>query len=58
MPRSAVYTGVHQQAETAYVDGGGHTCPGGLPVPALGKTTMNADATSMMWDFFVRHPLD
>jgi len=39
------------------IDGGGHTWPGGFPVPELGKTSMDIDATAMMWDFFVRHPL-
>jgi polyhydroxybutyrate depolymerase len=39
------------------VDGGGHTWPGGLPVPALGLTTTDINATDAMWDFFLRHPL-
>lgn len=39
------------------VKGGGHTWPGGLPVPALGYTTRNLDATDAMWDFFVKHPM-
>lgn len=38
------------------VDGGGHTWPGGVPVPALGRTTTDLSATDMMWDFFVAHP--
>jgi polyhydroxybutyrate depolymerase len=38
------------------VDRGGHTWPGGLPVP-LGYTTRNLDATAMMLDFFARHPM-
>ena len=36
---------------------GGHTWPGGLPVPSLGYTTTNIVATDAMWDFFVKHPL-
>ncbi|MBT8495355.1 MAG: alpha/beta fold hydrolase [Deltaproteobacteria bacterium] len=36
------------------VDGGGHTWPGGLPVPAMGKTTNELSATDAMWDFFSR----
>jgi polyhydroxybutyrate depolymerase len=39
------------------VTGGGHTWPGGLPVPSLGYTTTNIVATDAMWDFFVAHPL-
>ncbi len=37
--------------------GGGHTWPGGMPVPALGFTSRAMSATDMMWDFFERHPL-
>jgi polyhydroxybutyrate depolymerase len=39
------------------VTGGGHTWPGGLPVPSLGYTTTNISATDAMWDFFMKHPL-
>lgn len=39
------------------VDGGGHTWPGGLVVPALGHTTMDLIANDAMWDFFQRFPL-
>jgi polyhydroxybutyrate depolymerase len=39
------------------VAGGGHTWPGGLPVPSLGYTTTSIVATDAMWDFFVKHPL-
>ena len=39
------------------IDGGGHTWPGGTPVPALGKTSTDLDATSEMLDFFDRHPM-
>jgi polyhydroxybutyrate depolymerase len=38
------------------VQNGGHTWPGGLPVPTLGYTTTNLNATDAMWDFFLRHP--
>ncbi|HSO32797.1 MAG TPA: PHB depolymerase family esterase [Labilithrix sp.] len=37
--------------------GGGHTWPGGVPVPSLGHTTTDINATDTMWDFFVKHPL-
>ncbi len=38
---------------------GGHTWPGGFPIPALlvGKTTQDIDASATMWDFYVAHPL-
>jgi polyhydroxybutyrate depolymerase len=39
------------------IDGGGHTWPGGTPVPSLGKTSTDLDATSMMLDFFDRNPM-
>ncbi len=39
------------------VQGGGHTWPGGLPVPPLGHTTSNLSATDAMWDFFAAHPM-
>ena len=35
---------------------GGHTCPGSFPIPRLGNTTTDLDATDAMWDFFVAHP--
>lgn len=39
------------------VDGGGHTWPGGTPVPALGHTTHFISATDRMWSFFQAHPM-
>jgi polyhydroxybutyrate depolymerase len=39
------------------VDGGGHTWPGGLPVPTLGATTTDISATDAMWTFFSAHHL-
>lgn len=39
------------------VQSGGHTWPGGTPVPALGYTTPWLSATDTMWSFFVKHPL-
>ncbi len=39
------------------IDGGGHTWPGGLPIPAFGYTTTNLSATDAMWTFFTEHPL-
>ena len=41
------------------VHGGGHTWPGGKPLPEwfVGRTTRGIDATSLMWAFFREHPL-
>jgi len=41
------------------VQGGGHTWPGGKPLPEwfVGRTTRTIDATSLMWTFFREHPL-
>jgi polyhydroxybutyrate depolymerase len=59
-------SGVRYQASTNSADvvfytvtGGGHTWPGGKPMPAaiVGKTTSDIDATRLMWSFFVEHPL-
>jgi polyhydroxybutyrate depolymerase len=41
------------------VQGGGHTWPGGEPMPEwfVGPTSNGVDATSQMWAFFREHPL-
>ena len=39
------------------IQGGGHTWPGGLPVPSLGLTTRQINASSTIWSFFAAHPL-
>jgi polyhydroxybutyrate depolymerase len=41
------------------VQGGGHTWPGGKPLPEwfVGPTSNGVDATSQMWEFFREHPL-
>ena len=41
------------------VHGGGHTWPGGKPLPEwfVGRTSRSIDATSLMWAFFREHPL-
>ena len=38
------------------VEGGGHTWPGAIDVPTLGRTTHSIDATSLIWEFFAAHP--
>lgn len=57
--RCVTYDGCAGGAEVSLctVTGGGHTWPGGIPVPALGHTTTAIRATDAMWDFFVRHPM-
>jgi polyhydroxybutyrate depolymerase len=39
------------------IEGGGHTWPGGGPLPEwfVGTTTSTIDASSLMWEFFSQH---
>jgi polyhydroxybutyrate depolymerase len=41
------------------IGGGGHTWPGGGPLPEawVGPTNREIDASSLMWEFFSAHPL-
>ncbi|MBV8758505.1 MAG: prolyl oligopeptidase family serine peptidase [Deltaproteobacteria bacterium] len=39
------------------INGGGHTWPGGTPVPSLGLTSTDIHATDAMWTFFAQHHL-
>lgn len=41
------------------VEGGGHTWPGGRPMPEwfVGHSSNGVDATAVMWQFFREHPL-
>jgi polyhydroxybutyrate depolymerase len=39
------------------IDQGGHTWPGGLPIPLVGKTSTDLDASEAIVDFFDRHPM-
>jgi polyhydroxybutyrate depolymerase len=56
-----VYGGCANDASVVLytVRGGGHTWPGGAPLPEwfVGRTTASIDATSLMWAFFSAHPL-
>jgi polyhydroxybutyrate depolymerase len=36
---------------------GGHTWPGGIPVPSLGNTNEDINASGEIWNFFRRHSL-
>ncbi len=51
------WSGCAASTRLCTVDGGGHTWPGGLPIPFLGHTTNDIDATNAMLDFFEAHPL-
>jgi polyhydroxybutyrate depolymerase len=47
------------EATLCAIEGTGHTWPGGqekLNVSLVGTVTQEIDATSMMWEFFQRHP--
>jgi polyhydroxybutyrate depolymerase len=45
------------QVTLCTIDGGGHTWPGGVPIPFLGKTSKDISATDAMVSFFQAHPL-
>jgi poly(3-hydroxybutyrate) depolymerase len=57
-----LYTYCQQNAEVILytVDGGGHSWPGGEPMPEwiVGHTTQDIDATRVMWEFFKGYSLD
>jgi polyhydroxybutyrate depolymerase len=66
LPASGEATGVRyaecdQNAEVVLytIRGGGHTWPGGEPLPEwlTGHTTGDVEATENMWEFFTLHPL-
>lgn len=55
------YKGCRSGADVVFytVEGGGHTWPGGDPLPEwiTGRTTTDIDATAVMWEFFSQHPM-
>jgi polyhydroxybutyrate depolymerase len=55
------YTGCARGADVAFytIEGGGHTWPGGEPLPEswMGPTNTSIDADSVLWEFYQRHPL-
>jgi polyhydroxybutyrate depolymerase len=55
------YTGCTNDADVVFytVEGGGHNWPGGgrLPQAIVGHMTEDIDASALMWEFFVQHPL-
>jgi polyhydroxybutyrate depolymerase len=58
--RGVQYTPCNQGAEVILytIEGGGHTWPGGVPIPIVGKTTEAIDATEEMWRFFQGYERD
>jgi polyhydroxybutyrate depolymerase len=58
--RGIRYTGCDDDAEVIFytIEGGGHTWPGGWPIPAVGKTSSDIDATEEMWQFFQGYSLE
>jgi polyhydroxybutyrate depolymerase len=42
--------------ELCTIADGGHTWPGGLPIPSLGKTSGDISASGRMVEFFLAHP--
>ena len=40
------------------IDGGGHAWPSGWPIPAVGKTSRDIDATTELWQFFQPYRLE
>jgi polyhydroxybutyrate depolymerase len=55
------YVGCAEDASVVLytIRGGGHTWPGGKPLPewAVGRTSTGIDATRTMWEFFRAHPM-
>lgn len=53
------YTNCAENADVVLytVEGGGHTWPGGKPLPEwmAGRTTGEINASSVMWEFFLQH---
>jgi len=39
------------------IEGGGHTWPGSIPIPSLGLTTTQINASATIWKFFSAHTL-
>jgi polyhydroxybutyrate depolymerase len=64
LPASGTVTGIqftNCAADVVFytIAGGGHSWPGGEPLPEwlAGDTTMDIDATQVMWEFFQGHSL-
>lgn len=64
LPRSGSVSGFEYencQADVVFysIEGGGHSWPGGEPLPEFitGPTTQDINATQVMWEFFQEHPM-
>jgi polyhydroxybutyrate depolymerase len=64
IPAKGDASGVHYQhckddADVIFytIDEGGHNWPGGVPIPFVGKTSKDINASEVMWAFFKAHPL-
>jgi polyhydroxybutyrate depolymerase len=59
--RRLAYTNCAENADVILytVEGGGHSWPGGMPLPEwiVGRTTREINATKLIWEFYVHHPL-
>ena len=55
------YTGCRENAEVVFytIEGGGHSWPGGSPLPVwiVGVTNTDINASATMWEFFQSHSL-
>ena len=56
------YAGCRDNVEVVYylIQGGGHTWPGGpqyLPENIIGNTNRDFNATTIIWEFFKKHPM-
>jgi polyhydroxybutyrate depolymerase len=58
--RGVRYVGCDDRADVILytIEGGGHTWPGGRPIPLVGTTSRDVEATREMWRFFQRYRLD
>jgi polyhydroxybutyrate depolymerase len=54
------YTGCDEDAAVILytIDGGGHTWPSGWPIPLVGKTSKDIDATEELWAFLKEYRLE
>lgn len=50
-------TGCAADTVICRIVGGGHTWPGAMPLPFLGHTSSDVDATGTILDFFLQHPM-
>jgi len=57
--RTDAYSGCRDGGDVVLytIEGGGHTWPGGPNFPFLGRTTQSVNASEVMLEFFLEHPL-